>query len=62
MASKLKVTLVHSTIRRPKKQKLTVKALGFHRLNETRIMPDNPAMRGMIDQVQHLVRWEVVEG
>jgi large subunit ribosomal protein L30 len=61
MAKKLKVTLIRSTIRRPKVQKLTVEALGFHRLRETRIVPDNAAMRGMIHRVSHLVQWEEVE-
>jgi large subunit ribosomal protein L30 len=58
---KLKVTLERSTIRRPLMQKRTVKALGFHRLHETRIFPDNPATRGMINRVSHLVSWEQVD-
>jgi large subunit ribosomal protein L30 len=62
MDKKLKVTWIRSTIRRPKKQKLTITALGFHRLNETRLLPDNPAMRGMVHQVRHLVTCEVVDG
>jgi large subunit ribosomal protein L30 len=61
MAKKLKVTLIRSTIRRPRAQKLTVKALGFHRLQEIRVLPDNPATRGMINRVSHLLRWEPVE-
>jgi large subunit ribosomal protein L30 len=62
MEKQLKVTLIRSTVRRLKVQKLTVTALGFHRLHETRIFPDNPAVRGMISRVAHLVKWEVVEG
>jgi large subunit ribosomal protein L30 len=61
MDKKLKVTLIRSTVRRPKVQKLTVKAMGFHRLHETRLLPDNPATRGMVDRVSHLLEWEVVE-
>jgi large subunit ribosomal protein L30 len=61
MAKKLKVTLIRSTIRRPRMQKLTVEAMGFHRLHETRVLPDNPATRGMINRVSHLLRWEPVE-
>jgi large subunit ribosomal protein L30 len=61
MARKLKVTLIRSTIRRPRAQKLTVQAMGFHRLQETRVFPDNPATRGLINRVSHLVRWEEVE-
>jgi large subunit ribosomal protein L30 len=61
MAKKLKVTLIRSTIRRPRAQKLTVEAMGFHRVHETRVLPDNPATRGMINRVSHLLRWEPVE-
>ena len=58
MEKKLKITLVRSTSRRPAVQRLTVKALGFHRLHETRTLPDNPAVRGMINRVSHLITWE----
>jgi large subunit ribosomal protein L30 len=61
MDKMLKVTLKRSTIRRPLNHKRTVKALGFHRLNETRLLPDNPATRGMIDRVSHLLQWEEVQ-
>jgi len=62
MEKKLKITLIRSTVRRSQVQKRTVKALGFHRLHETRTMPDNPAVRGMIVKVSHLVKWEEVQG
>jgi large subunit ribosomal protein L30 len=61
MTKKLKITLLRSTNRRPSVQRLTVKAMGFHRLHETRIFPDNPAVRGMINRVSHLLTWEEVE-
>jgi large subunit ribosomal protein L30 len=61
MATKLKVTLIRGLARRPRKQKLTVQAMGFHRLHETRLLPDNPAMRGMINSIPHMLTWEVVE-
>ncbi|HEY3296015.1 MAG TPA: 50S ribosomal protein L30 [bacterium] len=61
MDKKLKVTLKRSTIGRPRTQRLTVKALGFHRLHETRLFPDNPATRGMINSVSHLLDWEEVQ-
>ena len=62
MENKLKITLVRSTIGRQHVQKDTVKALGFHRLHETRLLPDNPSVRGMINRVAHLVKWEEVKG
>ena len=61
MEKKLSVTLIKSTVRRQKVQRLTVQALGFHRLHETRLLPDNAAVRGMINRVSHLVKWEEVE-
>ena len=38
----------------------TVEAMGLRKLNKTVEMPDNPAVRGMIDQVRHLVKVEEV--
>ena len=34
-------------------QKRTVKALGLHRLHQVVERPDNPAVRGMVNAVQH---------
>ena len=52
---KLKVKLVHSAIGRSTRQKLTVKGLGFKRLNQVVELNDTPAIRGMINKVIHLV-------
>ena len=54
----LKVTLVKSTIGAVTKHKKTVEALGLKKLNKTVVLPDNAATRGMIKQVQHLVKVE----
>lgn len=54
----LKVTLVKSTIGAVPKHKKTVEALGLRKLNKTVVLPDNAATRGMIKQVQHLVKVE----
>jgi len=56
--SKLKITQIRSTIRRPEKQKRIVEALGFRKMNQSVIQPDNPQIRGMIRKVAHLVRVE----
>ncbi len=61
MADKLKITLVRSTIGAIPKHRKTVKSLGLRKLNKTVIMPDNPAIRGMVKQVQHLVKVEEVQ-
>ena len=54
----LKVTLVKSTIGAVPKHKKTVEALGLRKVNNTVELPDNAATRGMIKQVQHLVKVE----
>lgn len=56
----LKITLKRSTIGRPKDQRATVRALGLRKLNQSRCLPDNPAVRGMIGKVAHLVDAEEV--
>ena len=58
MADKLKITLVKSTIGAIPKHRATCAALGLKKLNKTVEMPDNAAVRGMIDQVKHLLKVE----
>lgn len=60
MASQLKITLVKSTIGRLPKHKKTVQALGLKKLNRSVIQQDNEAIRGMINQVSHLVKVEEI--
>ena len=60
MADKLKITLVKSPIGAIPKHRKTVEAMGLRKVNKTVEMPDNPAVRGMIDQVRHLVKVEEV--
>ena len=55
----LKVTWVRSAIGLNKHQSEIIKALGFKKLNQTRILPDNASIRGSLFHVRHLV--EVVE-
>jgi large subunit ribosomal protein L30 len=58
MALRLRVTLVRSTIDRPKTQKDTVRGLGLRRSGQSVIVEDTPAIRGMIRKVQHLLTVE----
>ena len=58
MAEKLRITLVKSPIGAIPKQRATVEALGLKKLNKTVEMPDNSAVRGMIQSVRHLVKVE----
>lgn len=54
----LRITLVRSTIGRPKDQGLTVRALGLRRLHHTVERPNDPAIRGMVTKIRHLVQVE----
>ena len=54
----LKITLVKSTIGAVPKHKKTIEALGLTKMHKTVELPDNEATRGMIKQVQHLVKVE----
>ena len=56
MNKELRVTLIKSGIGRPKKHRLTLKALGLNRLHKTVVLKDTPPARGMINKVSHLVR------
>jgi len=57
--AKLHIKLTKSPIGYAKNQKLTAKALGLIKMNKVVIKEDNPAIRGMIKTISHLV--EVVE-
>jgi ribosomal protein L30/L7E len=38
-----------------------LKALGFRRLHDTRVLPDNDAaIRGMIAKIPHMLEWKQV--
>jgi large subunit ribosomal protein L30 len=54
----LKATLRKSAIGAVPSVKATVQSLGFRRLNQTRELPDNPAVRGMLKAVDFLVAVE----
>jgi len=57
-SAKLKVTQIGSPIGRSKDQRATLIGLGLNKMHRSRLLEDNPAVRGMIDKVQHLVRIE----
>ena len=58
MADKLKVTLVKPPIGCVPKHRRTVEALGLKKVNKTVELPDNAAVRGMVNQVSYLVKVE----
>jgi large subunit ribosomal protein L30 len=57
---KLRITWVKSSIGYSRRQKGTIRALGFRRLGDVVEQADTPVIRGMIDKVSHLVRVEEI--
>jgi large subunit ribosomal protein L30 len=57
--SKLKVRQVKSGLGAPRKIRRTLEALGL-RHQRAVVKPDNPAIRGMIFRIKHLVEVEPV--
>lgn len=54
----IKATLMKSPIGALPAIRATVSSLGFRRMNQTRELPDNPAIRGMLESVKFLVAVE----
>ena len=59
--AKIKITLVKSTIGAIPKHRATAKALGLNKMHKTVVQEDNGSIRGMIHQIQHLVKVEAAE-
>jgi large subunit ribosomal protein L30 len=53
--SKVKITQVKSTIKRPEVQKRTMQALGLGKMNKSVEKELNPAIEGMIRAVKHMI-------
>ncbi len=53
--NELKIKLVRSRIGCNPKQKAVLDALGLRKRETVRVHKDNPAIRGMIAKVEHLV-------
>lgn len=58
MAARLRVTQIKSTISHVARNRATIRALGLHGIGSSSILPDNPAVRGMVRQVRFLVTFE----
>ena len=53
--AEIKITWTRSGIGRPGVQRRTLEALGLRHHQDVIIKEDNPAIRGMINRVSHLV-------
>ncbi|WP_099975194.1 MULTISPECIES: 50S ribosomal protein L30 [Lactobacillaceae] len=59
--AKLKVTLIRSAAHRLPAQRKIVKELGLGRVNSSVVKPDDPATRGAVLKIAHLVSVEEVK-
>jgi large subunit ribosomal protein L30 len=55
VAKRLEITLTRSLIGRDDTQRQTVKTLGLRKIRQTVTHHDNPAIRGMVKQISHLI-------
>ena len=54
----LKITQIKSRIGYKKKAKATLDAMGLRKMNQSVLMPDNSATRGMIKKIEFLINVE----
>lgn len=59
MAKSFKVTLKRGLIGTTQLQRETIRCLGLRKIGSTRVIKDNPANRGQIYKVQHLLDVQV---
>ncbi len=52
----LEITLIRSPLGRPPKHRTTVKTLGLTKMHKTVRLKETPAVAGMVNQVQHLLK------
>jgi len=53
--ARLVITQVKSSIKKPRKQKETIRALGLGKINSSVELEETSQIRGMIQKVAHLV-------
>ena len=58
----LKITQVRSYVGRPEKQRRVLRGLGLGRMNQSVVLEDRAEVRGMINKISHLLKYEVIEG
>lgn len=62
MSKKIEVKLYRSFIGTPRWMRTIVSTLGIRKLNQKRVFNDNPAIRGMVNKIPHLLCMKEVEG
>jgi large subunit ribosomal protein L30 len=61
-AQSIHVTQRRGLSHKPESQRLILRGLGLRRIGHTVVVRDTPAIRGMIEKVQHLVDVKVTKG
>jgi len=56
--AKVRITCVRSKISCPKRQKLTLQALGLNKISDSVVKEYTPQIQGMVEKVKHLVKVE----
>ena len=62
MSGQLRITLRRSRIGSSPRQRQVLRGLGLGRINSSVLRPDDPAIRGMVAKVMHLVAVESLPG
>jgi large subunit ribosomal protein L30 len=58
----LKITQVRSYVGRPENQRKVLRGLGLGKMHRSVVLEDRAEVRGMINKVIHLVKFEEIEG
>lgn len=61
MAKQIRIRQVKSGVGAQRRQRETLRALGLKHHQDRVVQPDNPAIRGMVRAVSHLVEVEEVD-
>ncbi len=56
----IRIKYFRSGIGRPERQKKILRSLGLRKLNQVIERPDNPAMRGVVAKIPHLI--QIIDG
>jgi large subunit ribosomal protein L30 len=60
MSDRIRITLTRSRIGSSPRQREVLQGLGLRRINSSVVRADDPAIRGMVYKVRHLVKVEAV--
>ncbi|RKX54893.1 MAG: 50S ribosomal protein L30 [Thermotoga sp.] len=59
--AKIKITLTRSRYGFKKDQRDTVKALGLRKIGQSVVKDNTPVIRGMVDKIKHMVKYEILD-